>query len=333
MHASPYRLGPAVALVALVGCSAPVVEEGDEGEGVQTVQGFVAVERISHAGPNTEGVIQTSVSAKFVRISSASAEELAEGAAEDMLGGSLELPAVGECVSISIAGDGSADDAQIALDDIEPMDLLDVGDVTLRSVDAGGDETLIPLAPRAFPDVGDLVSGVFYTSPDADQDLPAPAQYSVETSGASDLDRFVIDAEAPQPPERVFVEGLSLATSGADEPLMLLAGSDLRVEWTSPSRDDAAAEGDLIYVDVVSARSGQAVRCTFADEGRGMVPTAMLTSESLFGATTIGVHRVRRQEFGPASAHPDRPAPPDIDFGQVRFDLSVVGWATIVEGS
>jgi len=342
MHASPYRLAPAVALVALVGCSAPVVAEGDEG-GERSVQGFIAVERIS-----SEGAVQTNVSAKFVRISNASVDELVAqgGGAEDILGGSLELPPVGECVVMShdgsVAGAGASGSDRnatgpVELDEIEPMHLIDVGDVTLRSVGPRGVETLIPLAPRAFPDVGDLVSGMFYSSPDVELNLPAPAHYSLEGSGASDFDHFVISAEAPQPPERVFIDGRSLGMSHADEPLTLLAGSDLRLEWmtpstrTTPDEDDAL---DLIYVDMVSARSGQAVRCSFADEGRGVVPGALVASESLLGPTTIGVHRVHIQELGAAFADPDSDQPaPDIDFGQIRFDLSLIGWANVIDGS
>jgi len=337
MHASPYRLAPAIALAALVGCSAPVVE-GDDVDEAQSVQGFVVVERIA-----AEGAVQTNVSAKFVRISSASADALvAQGAgAQGIVGGLLEMPSIGECVAMSVAGglgDGAGEDGEVELDEIEPMHLIDVGDVTLRSVSSGGTETLIPLAPRAFPDVGDLVSGVFYSSPDVERDLPAPALYTLESTGASDFDRFVIDARAPQPPERVFVDGRSLATSSADEPLMLLAGSDLRVEWMTPSRadeDDATETTDLVYIDVVSARSGQAVRCAFADEGRGVVPGALVASESLLGSTTIGLHRVRTRELGAPSSDSldsDRPAP-DIDFGQIRFDLSLVGWAIVVDAT
>ena len=79
--------------------------------------------------------------------------------------------------------------AQGALGTIE---LVDVGDVTLRAGAA-----VMPLAPRAFPDVGDLVSGMFYTSPDTASDLPAAATYTLEGTGAGLVDRFTVEAEAP----------------------------------------------------------------------------------------------------------------------------------------
>jgi hypothetical protein len=78
-----------------------------------------------------------------------------------------------------------------------------------------------------------------------------------------------------------------------------------------------------VYVDITGA-SGSSLRCAWNDEGRGEVPGSMLRSGvlgALPAAATLAVHRVRLGAF----------VGPGIDLGEVRFDLSVVGYATITE--
>jgi hypothetical protein len=156
---------------------------------------------------------------------------------------------------------------------------------------------------------------VFYTSRDAADDLPAPAKYVLEGSGSASIERFSIEADAPAAPSDVMVGDASLG----DE--VVIEGGAL-VRWRSDTSVGAQA-GDLVYVDITAA-SGAALRCAFSDEGHGEVPASMLRSGvlgALPAAATLAVHRVRLGAF----------VGPGIDLGEVRFDLSVVGRATIAE--
>jgi hypothetical protein len=165
--------------------------------------------------------------------------------------------------------------------------------------------------------VGDLVSGVFYTSPDAASDLPAGAGYIVDGSGSAAVDHFSIEADAPAAPEDVRVGGVPLS-----EGITLEDGVPAPLRW----RGGDATGSDLVFIDVTGA-SGAAVRCAFKDAGEATVPGALLRAPQLggVGATaTLAFHRVRRRGFAP-----DTIGPAGLDAGEIRFDLSVVGRATL----
>lgn len=283
-----------------VGCSAPVVDEVAGATGGVT-QGIILVERVT----TVEGAPQTNVSAKFMRLAASADPELAER----VVGSRLDLPAAGECMAVSpLAGE----DTSSALSALGTIELLDVGDLTMKTGDS-----VTPLAARAFPDAFGLVSGVFYTSRDAAADLPAPAKYVLEGSGSSSIDRFAIEADAPAAPDEVRVGDAALG----DE-VVIEGGSSAVVRWRSDAALSAQA-GDLVYVDITAA-SGAALRCAFNDEGRGEVPASILRGGvlgALPAAATLSVHRVRLGTF----------IGPGIDLGEVRFDLSVVGRATIAD--
>jgi hypothetical protein len=143
------------------------------------------------AGAMTEGVVsverlvagdgaQTNVSAKFMRLSSPVDGDVAAR----VVGAKIDAPSVGSCRRVT---DGARVSAGLGT-----IELIDVGDVTLQTGSAR-----MPLAVRAFPDVGDLVSGMFYTSLDAASDLPAGATYTFEGTGSGPVDRFTVEAEAP----------------------------------------------------------------------------------------------------------------------------------------
>ncbi|WP_437674424.1 hypothetical protein [Sorangium sp. So ce131] len=243
----------------------------------------------------------TNVSAKFMRLSSAVDPELAER----VVGSPLDLPAAGSCMVLSPAAD---DESAISLSSLGSIELLDAGDVTMKT-----ESTEMPLAARAFPDVGDLVFGVFYTSRDATSDLPAPARYVFESSGSALLDRFAFEADAPAGPEEVRIGDVELADGVA-----LDAGVGAVVQWRA---DEDGRAQDLIYVDVTSAR-GAAVRCSFKDAGRGVIPGSLLDPSTLGplpANVTVAVHRTRQAPFSASG----------VDLGEVRFDLSVIGRARI----
>ncbi|WP_437763619.1 hypothetical protein WMF27_40110 [Sorangium sp. So ce281] len=307
---------------ALVGCSAPVAGDATEINGVVT-QGVVRVERainlsrdaaltatpgeLDEAAPpsaGTEGAgAVTNVLAKFMRLSSAMDPELAEGA----VGKPFVLPSAGSCMVLSPA----ADDEASSFSSLSPIELLDAGDVTMKT-----ESTEMPLAARAFPDVGALVFGVFYTSRDATSDLPAPARYVFESSGSGQLDRFAFEADAPAGPEEVRIGDAELA-DGVD----LDAGVGALVQWRADEGSEAGRARDIIYVDVTSAH-GATVRCAFKDTGRGVIPGSLLDPSTLGplpANATLAVHRTRQVPFNTSG----------IDLGEVRFDLSVNGRARI----
>ncbi|WP_437811422.1 hypothetical protein [Sorangium sp. So ce1078] len=310
-----------LAVAALVGCSAPVAGDAADVNGVVT-QGVVRVERainlsrdaapapaeiddaaLPGAGDDGAGSV-TNVLAKFMRLSSAMDPELAEGA----VGQPFVLPSAGSCMVLSPAAE---DEAASSFSSLSPIELLDAGDVTMRT-----DSTEMPLAARAFPDVGALVFGVTYTSRDATSDLPAPARYAFESSGSGQLDRFTFEADAPAGPEDVRVGDADLADG-----VELDAGVGAVVQWRADEGGEASRARDVIYVDVTSAH-GATVRCAFKDTGRGVIPGSLLDPSTLGplpASATLAVHRTRQVPFSASG----------IDLGEVRFDLSVNGRARI----
>ncbi len=305
-----------LAAATAAGCSAPVTDDVADladASGAMT-EGVVLVERTIAA----DGAMQTSVSAKFMRLSTPVDPDLAER----LVGTKLDLPAAGSCRPIAsgavdqarvTAGSAPAPSARAALGTIE---LIDVGDVSLR---AGA--SAMPLAVRAFPDVGDLVSGMFYTSQDVTSDLPAGALYTLEGSGSGLVDHFSIDADAPPALEDVRIGDVALEDGTA-----LDEGAPVTVRWRAPidGRGAPQVAGDLVLVDV-SAASGASIRCSFRDEGRAVLPGWILRAGTLGplpATATLAVHRVRQRAF----------ASPGIDAGEVRFDLSIRGRVLVTSG-
>lgn len=293
-------LSPSIAAAAalgLGGCSAPVEDVADA-SGAAT-RGLVTIERAS-----TDGTTRTSVAARFMRVTPSADVAVAE----QVVGSTLEMPAPGRCAALHDAG---VTDALAPAPGTTSIDLLDVGDVSL----ATGAEPSMALATRAFPDLGDLVSGVFYTSRDAATELPAPARYVVRGTGSAAVDRFAIEAEAPSAPDDVRVGEALLA-----EGVTLDAGAATRVRWAP---DRAARPDDVVLVDVTSARvggGGVGARCAFGDVGEGVLPASAIgAAAGADGRATITVHRVRREAF----------AAPGLDAGEIRFDLAVSGRAVV----
>jgi len=267
-----------------------------------TTEAIVLVERSVAEGE----FVQTNVSAKFMRLASGADPDLAER----VVGGSwLDLPAPGECEALTPFA--AAEDSE-ALTGLGTIELLDVGDL---SIQAGTNR--MPLATRAFPDVGAFVSGVFYTSRDAQSDLPAPARYVLESTGTATQSPFSIEADAPSAPDRV-----RLFDTALTEGVVFEEGTASTLRWTA---SEAPAVGDLVYVDL-TAPSGTGVRCAYNDSGEGVIPSSVLDKKTwgaLPAAVALSVHRIRQGGFAAAG----------IDAGELRFDLSVVGHATIVSTS
>jgi hypothetical protein len=293
---------PSSTLLAMLGvfvggCAAPVVDDDVAATTTYTTEAIVLVERTAADGQ----FVQTNVSAKFMRLGSSSDLDVAER----VVGGSwLDLPPDGECRPLNTF---AGTDETPALSGLGSIELLDVGDLSITA-----ESTSMPLATRAFPDVGGLISGVFYTSRDARSDLPAPGRYVLESTGSNTLDKFAIGADAPANPEGVRIGNTDLA-----EGVLLEEGAPTNLAWRA-----AETSADRIYVDL-TAPSGMGMRCTFKDSGEATLPASVTTNKvwgTLPSAVTMSLHRTRTGQFSAAG----------IDNAELRFDFSVVGKATIV---
>jgi hypothetical protein len=223
------------------------------------------------------GATRTNVSAKFFH---ASAEEI--GAADQLVGFDVPRPSVGECAPL-------VETPALDVPDVS-IDLLDVGDVSLR---VPGSSTDAWLSARAFPDVGELVSGVFYTSPDQALGLPARGEYRITVGCVDDecSSRAVADVE--------------LAAAAPSGPVGVAARldprGDLEITW------DVAADDPEIVVDVVTERP---LRCSVEDTGRLVLSADAV---SLDAESTVVVHHFARRVTTSALVAVD---------GVVAFDLS-----------
>src|SRR5262249_17486857 len=157
---------------------------------------------------------------------------------------------------------------------------------------------------------GDLVSGVFYTSRDAQSDLPAGAVYVLESTGSAQVDRFSLEAEAPPAPDDVRI-GDALLRDG----VTLQPGESVTLQWSNADR----VRGGVVVIDVGGA-GDRTMRCAFADDGKAVLPASSLVQRG--GAASIAFHRIRRHmaDIGRGG--------PGIEMGEIRFDLSVIGRAT-----
>ena len=256
-------------MVLGLGCATQAASEADET--TSTIQGVIHVERTA-----TDDGATTSVSAKFLRILPSDS-----AAAERLVGTHVVLPSVGECAQLS------ALQPDVTTSKLKgSVELVDVGDLTLlvQGAHFGGESNLVPitLAPRAFPDVGDLASGVFYTSPDATRDLPSPARFAIKGSGASFVEPFGIDVDGPAAPSNVRLNGHRFSDSPKVE-----SGRDITVEWDAASSDAA----ELVYVEIHGETS---FRCAFHDVGSATVPSDVLSRGD--ATATLSLHRLREQD-------------------------------------
>ncbi|NUO51210.1 MAG: hypothetical protein HOV80_20315 [Polyangiaceae bacterium] len=281
------QLGLAATLLVLAGCAAEEafdVQADDDADTKRVAFGVVAVERTEG-----EGLSRASVSAKFMRVSAK--EQIL---AEDLVASRAVIPAAGECATLASLDDLSV--ARFSSRDWQSVsgfavELLDVGDVSLllRPTNEAGaaqkDSLLVPLSPRAFPDVGDLASGVFYTTPDATLPLSS-VPFELSGSGAPTLDAFVLDAGAiPEHPAELRVAGL---VAEEEDVIEVAADADVSLSWTRASTNEAGSEA-VVYVDILGT---SAYRCAFADAGAAVLPRGILGESDVGGEATISVHRV-----------------------------------------
>jgi hypothetical protein len=347
----------ALAISAGSGCASQGPDERtgeDEAELHRSLHGIVLVERVDSA-EGTRG----SVSAKFMRV--APYERVLT---ERLVGARPVVPESTECVPLAALEQAEAEAQRTAIwaDRLrtEParldrigletrsaashdlaVELLDVGDVRLlvHQTPGAADDAPVDfsLAPRAFPDVGDLASGVFYTSPDATQSLPAPARYQLGTSGTDALDAFELELLAPSGPSELRIAGERVEPTGT---LSIARDVDVALEWTPPDSatlPDAAAlaehADDLIYVDVRVVGLPSAFRCTFPDRGGATLPADVLQAPGTEPADVIlAVHRLAERQASLAITSPatnSQESAEKVGDATVRFDLARVVRLTV----
>jgi hypothetical protein len=214
----------------------------------------------------------------------------------NLVGLGLELPPAGQCARAA-----RGPDATTPLAPLGRVEFLEAGDVTLS---AGGSATV--LAPRAFPTVTDLVSGVVYTTRDRSADpLPAGARYALNTEGALAIPPLAVVERAPAALDGATIGGLPVA-----EVSSIATTRPIDLTW------NVGEAGDFVYVELSSADGAANTVCAFRDEaGAGTVPPAAHDS---VGPGTLSLHRARSREF----------LSPGISRGELRFDFELVTQVT-----
>jgi hypothetical protein len=313
------RFAALAAFVSLpaIGCSAAVADEpdqapvGDSPSAVESgvTEGSVTVERTVTLASSAAGqAVRTHVSARFMRVRGG----IDHDAAEQMVASPFRLPADAPLgcswMTVEPGPMGQAEGT---------VELLDVGDIVLHV-----DSTATQLAARAFPDVGDIVSGVVYTSRDHSADLPLGGSYLIETTGSDVMERFSMRVDAPRAPAAVRLGEQPVES----DDLEVATDHPLTVSWEPID----AAPSDRIYLDVLplEADGGAALRCVFEDDGRGVVPARFVRWDPGV-ELEVAVHRYRRTELGAADmTSGEELADVGVDGAVVDFDFALTARAT-----
>jgi hypothetical protein len=270
-----------------LGCSGTVVSGSDAS--TSSTQAMLSVERTAIAG-DPAGSVRAHASAYFLRLQ-AGADP---GLAARLVGAQADLPAVGQCEAIGVLSDQA-----MPLATLGPVDLVDVGEVAVEASNVRA-----TLAARAFPDVADLVSGVVYTTRDlVTNPLPDHGTFTFRVAGSSTVPPLTLEALAPGPANNLSVAGMQLRGDA-----LPVQRGDLTIRW------EPAASTELVYVELASLEDGplDRVRCTFANDGQGVIAASALPRAAM---QSISIHLVRREGV----------AAPGLDGGWIRFDLATSG--------
>ncbi|HEX2732424.1 MAG TPA: hypothetical protein VHM70_12490 [Polyangiaceae bacterium] len=293
------ELGSSVLVDARISVSRTEVVSSAE----PTLDALAQAAGVAQSGAITQpaAIAQSAAIAQFAHLDEGSKDTLAAA------GLAVEPPRVGQC---GVPAQGALAEGRTgsftALGEIR---LLDVGEVTITPLDAAGADLVdnaagelranksVSLAPHAFPSVSGFVSGVVYTSRDRlPQGLPSGTDYEIAVAGGAELAGFRLNAQAPQQPAQITVNGEPLA-----QVAQIPTDVPLDTTWA------VGATGDIIVVElnaVADARgtepgsdadSTRVVRCAFSDEtGVGSIPVEWLSG--LSGSGHLTLHRYRAQE-------------------------------------
>jgi hypothetical protein len=196
----------------------------------------------------------------------------------DTLGLRRVWPAVDNCVE-----QPPSPEAELGLDlrSLGHLELLDAGEVAIET-----ERAAINLAPRAFPTVSQLVSGVTYTTRDQSlEPLPAALRYRFRTAGSASLPALNLSAIAPESLRHVTVSGLPI-----EETFTVPATAPLDVTWLPAAQGNPS---DVVVLELTSDVASHSVRCAFRDDaGVGTLPPEL--TKRVAGPGLLSVHRVRR---------------------------------------
>jgi hypothetical protein len=202
-----------------------------------------------------------------------------------------ELPEVGECATGSTPRENVESAAAL-----RRVELLDAGDVALETADGR-----VELAPRPFPAVTSLFSGVVYTTRERVAALPAGEVYAINASGGVLGAPLGVSAEAPPILTQVALDGTPLA----DGAILNRTGGELT--WAR------GAARDVVYVTVTGPDGAHRVTCSFRDEaGRGALPAGSVPEGT---PASLALHRLR--------VIPVAGSQNGVNAGELRFDFEL----------
>ena len=266
-----------------VGCSAELDPYTTDAESGST-HALVSVTRSQQIG----GTKQAEAMAGFVQTpAETDPEKLLE-----LVGLRPSYPAPLTCTKLR-----SEKASTVPLASMGSLEFLPVGQVSLQT--SGGQTAL---APRAFPGVTELVSGVVYTSRDRSaSQLPAETTYRVTASELKDLN---LELKAPAELSAITVGGIPLAQVQS-----VALSQPIDLTWAVGDEDD------WVVVELTPNAAQDGIACTFRDErGAGTIPVfADRTRVAPGGTGRLTLHRVRSRAFQSEA----------IDLGEMRFDLSI----------
>jgi hypothetical protein len=276
-------------LMLSAGC-ATEIEPGGADADTAELHGFLSIDRATDP-TSDEPTVREQASASFLRTRDGTDAQVVAR----LVGAVPSLPAAGQCAQLGV------DDPALALHTLSPVELVQVGDVSLSS-----SASLKPLVARAYPDVAHLVSGVVYTTADVGSDV-AHDRVKFSISGGADVAGFDVELDVPEPLSDVRVNGATLRAAALPE---RLAPGAVTIGWAAAS----LGADDTVYVDLAWEGTTRAsrLRCT-AD---GKHPSLTLDAAAADGSTLVlSVHRLRTVRF------PESP----LSTTEVRLDTAVSG--------
>jgi len=235
-----------------------------------SLEAVLSIERIEDASREDDSP-SASAMAQFVILPS-------EADVHDTLGAAglrSQLPEHAGCAEV-LGADRPGSDGAIRYELLQPLELLEAGDVSVQA-----DDMVTRLALNLFPPSGSA-SGVIYTTPDQSAvPLPPDASYSIRATGSGVIPPLTIEGQAPRALADVTVGGLPL-----ERALQLSAGQPLDFTWAE------GAAGDRVYLELADAE--RSLACVFADEeGSGTLPGSLTARFGSGSVVRLSVHRVR----------------------------------------
>lgn len=230
--------------------------------------GVVQVERQGSKGMPELSEPRAVLNAVFARYSGLEGQD-----ALQLLGVAQRGPETDECALL-----GAKDPLYPGPD--AQVELLDVGKIDVRV--AGSDAQL---TPRMFPELGSLVSGVFYAE-DAElaQTRADVDEYHIVASGGARVAPFEVVGVGPPAPAGVVVGGFS----AKDKPTVVRSRA-LEIVWDPGDPRDR--------IDLQLASGSQAIACVAHDDGLLQVPADLMAQLDPDTTARLVMKRVRVQPF------------------------------------